>query len=583
MTKYIALTKSLLTQQFRGKPVATSKGKNGKKSKGTAGKIGIAVLLIFAFSPIVLMIVAACFAIGALHATIDSSSTVAFMMLAIQSFVLIFGLPSLINGIFAPKDGDKLLYLPVSTATIFASKLTVAYVNELITAVVGVLIVLLPFGIGAGMGVGYYILLVPTVLLLPILPLTIGCILSLPLSALVRRFFNNTTIKTVVSILLFAGIMGVYMYGIFSLTSFLENIDIATGGMTDAEAQQYVMSIVNGFVDSIDGVMPYFLPNYLMATAMVATAVGSLLLNTLGAVGVNALLLAIAVLLAITTYAKNMSKSQEGSGTKRNKGNQKQYVYTSRAILPTMIITNLKRFFRDSDISMQMILGLLMPAFIVVIFGISFSMGAEDAGDLAMLSDPLVQMIIGLGLLAYLVLLCSASNVLAVYPFSLERNRLYMFKILPVTIETIMLSKVLMSTMLLTVCSVICAIVAIFTINLSWYAGIFMCIAMAIYQFATMCVTTYLDVRKPKLDWENYQSGLKNSKGSLISLLCGLIVMSVISGVGVVFVIWYMSMPSVIIEIFMWLAIIVVGLLYAYIAYRHLVFHGKRAFDNLEL
>ncbi len=581
MTKYWSLTKALLLQQFRGKSVAKKEKVNGKKRSGIGGKIGLGILIAVGLLPLVIMIVGGAWFAGTLYQNVESKYIVTLLMLIVQSFVLLFGLPAIINGIFAPTDGEKILYLPVATTTVFASKLTIAYFNELITAVVGTLVLLLPFGIGASMGAGYYILLLPVMLVMPILPLVIGCILALPLSALTRKLAKNTTIRTIISILLFVAIMAVYMYGVFAITDGLEVLGLTLDDMTDAEASQYLLQLVTDFNNSIKGAVVYLYPTYLLGSALTSATLGGLLLNTIGGIGINAVLLAIAVLLSIMSYSKNMSTMLEGKGNKK-KRNQKAYVYQSRAIMPTLIITNLKRFFKDPKLSMQLILSLVMPALIVVIFGVSFGMGADS--DMSFVAEnQLFQMIIALVLLGYLTLLCSGSNVLAVYPYSLERSSMYMLKILPVKVETIMMSKVLMATMLISVESILCAIVAVITLQLSWYHALFMCIALAVYQFGTMCITSYLDLKKPNLQWSDYNASLKNGKNAMISLLCGLIVMVLIGGVGALFVLWYLSTEAVMVQLLMWLAIIIVGCVFALFAYKHVTFHGKKAFDNLEL
>lgn len=581
MTKYWSLTKALLLQQFRGKSVAKKEKVNGKKRSGIGGKIGIGILIAFCMLPLVAMIVGCAWFVGTLYQGIESRYIVSLLILIVQSFVLLFGLPAIINGIFAPSDGEKILYLPVATTTVFASKLTIAYLNELITAVAGTLLLLLPFGIGASMGAGYYLLLVPVMLLMPILPLVIGCILALPLSAISRRFLKNTTVRTIVSILLFVAIMGGYMYGMFAIMDGMETLSLSLDSMTPDEASQYLAQLVTNFNDSIKAVVVYVYPTYLLASALTSATFGALALNTLGGIGINAVLLAIAVLLSIMSYSKNMSAMLEGKGNKK-KSKQKEYVYQSRAIMPTLIITNLKRFFKDPKLSMQLILSLVMPSLIVVIFGVSFGMGADNDMDFVAESQ-LFQMIIALVMLGYLTLLCSGSNILAVYSYSLERGSMYMLKLLPVKVETIMMSKVLMATMLISVESILCAIVAVITLQLAWYHALFMCIALTIYQFDTMCITSYLDLKKPNLQWSDYNASLKNGKNAMISLLCGLIVMVLIGGVGVLFILWYLASETVIVQLLMWLAIIAVGAIFAIIAYRHITFHGKKAFDNLEL
>ncbi len=104
-----------------------------------------------------------------------------------QGAVLLFGIPTLISNVFTVKDADKLLFLPIRSSTVFTAKLTVAYLNEVITTAVMLVFMLLPFGIGYSAPVGYYLLLLLGLFLIPLLPMLIGSIIAIPLSALITK------------------------------------------------------------------------------------------------------------------------------------------------------------------------------------------------------------------------------------------------------------------------------------------------------------------------------------------------------------------------------------------------------------
>ncbi|MBQ4273163.1 MAG: hypothetical protein IJB95_05925, partial [Clostridia bacterium] len=143
MKQFLTLVKLLFSQQFRAKAV-------GDKKKRTGIVIAFVVLGI-CLLPMIIGVVVAIYTIGQLSGA--DQGIVAFLILLCQSLVLMLGLPSLISGVYMPKDADKLLYLPVTPATIFSAKLAVAYLNEVITTAVTILFLLVPYGIGANMGV----------------------------------------------------------------------------------------------------------------------------------------------------------------------------------------------------------------------------------------------------------------------------------------------------------------------------------------------------------------------------------------------------------------------------------------------
>ena len=79
----------------------------------------------------------AMFFLGQLSKSADNAVNIATILIFFcQGVVLLFGIPSLITNVFSAKDADKLLFLPMRSATIFAAKLTVVYLNEVITTAV---------------------------------------------------------------------------------------------------------------------------------------------------------------------------------------------------------------------------------------------------------------------------------------------------------------------------------------------------------------------------------------------------------------------------------------------------------------
>ena len=145
MKKYLSLVKLLFVQQYKSR--ASSERDGRKRRVGTAV---LYVILALCFLPIALSVAVAIYYMGKVSG--GDPYICMFLTLMCQGLVFMFGVHAIMSNVFIVKDADKLLYLPVRAPVIFLAKLTVAYLNELITTFVTVLVILLPFGIGAHIG-----------------------------------------------------------------------------------------------------------------------------------------------------------------------------------------------------------------------------------------------------------------------------------------------------------------------------------------------------------------------------------------------------------------------------------------------
>ena len=110
-------------------------------------------------------------------------------------------------------------------------------------------------------------------------------------------------------------------------------------------------------------------------------------------------------------------------------------------------------------------------------------------------------------------------------------------------------------------------IVALFGIE--WYYGLLMLVTMALLSFGTMCITTLIDLKSPKLGWTNFNQSLKNAKNSWLAMLVGFICMLAMAIVAAAFIVgyvftsggWYMLM-------LMWIFIVGLSVGFAIVSYR---------------
>lgn len=576
MRKFLALVKLLFVQQYKLRP--SSGGKENKKKR--AGTIIAFVALALCFLPTLSSVVIAAYYLGRLSN--GNVHVASFLVLICQGLVLMFGLHTIISNVFVVKDADKLMYLPVRTPTIFLAKLTVAYLNEMITTAVTVLVLLLPFGIGAGASVAYYFMLLVAIATVPILPLFVGCLISMPFSMLIARLGQSSAVKTVLRIALYVLIMAAYMYAMYSF-GFFTNISSGYNLMDNPE--QYIGDIVDSFTVQLQAFVPYLHPNFMLVNAMLAPTFVKWLGYFAATIGECIALFAVIALVSLPFYRWIISMSVEGSGAVRRKATGEQFKASNKGVVKELILTDFRKVARDGQIGFQSFAGIVMLPVIVLIF--YFLMGqsnGEDASFLAVMSlDPLYQVVAPLVIMAYMTLLGTGMNVLGLYPISRENKSVYMLKSLPVSFSKILLAKVIFATAVMLICDFITCLLIVILMGVMWYYGIAMLVTMALLCFGAMCITTLLDLKDPKFGWTNFNQSLKNAKNSWIAMLIGLLSTVAVAFVSVWFIVWYAATSAWYAVLLMWIFVLALAAGFAVVSYKIMVGKSQRYFEQIEV
>lgn len=574
MTRYLALVKLLFTQQYRMKPV------DGKKKR--AGTIAVFIILGVCMLPMLIGLVVATYYLGS---SVGKDMGVASLMILVcQGLVLLFGAISVISNVFNGKDADRLLFLPVRPITIFLAKLTVVYLNEVITTAALILFAMIPFGIGAHVAAGYYLMLPFTLLLVPVLPLFVACLFAIPLSALLTKVRRNNVLKTILQLLLLGGIMVGY---------FLLYFNIFNSAETDGSIASGVEGMVDQLVDKLRNAgskMIYVHPDMMLATAMLASQFGSWILAFLLTVAENAALLALVILAALPFYKWILAASLEtGAGKRRRKGSLTEQVQVkNKGVLKELMSTDIKRVIRNPQFGFQAFASLIISPLIIVLFYFAFNQSDENGVKLldVLVDNTLYQAIAPLVVSAYMSMLGVGSNVLGLYPISRENKALYLLKSMPISFEKILLAKVLLATISMLITGFVTCVLSVVLLGIKWYIGIGMMIVMALAGFGGLSITTLLDLKSPKLGWTNFNQGLKNAKNSWIAMLVGFLTTMAMVLIAAGFVIWCVLATTVtetlIAICLMWLVVVGVLVAYAIVSYRIMTRNAASNFAKIE-
>ena len=570
MTKFFSLVGLMFKQQFRTKPT-----ESGKKSK--AGTIILFVVLAIVFVPVAIYIFIGCLGLGKYVSANLPQDTyagiVGTLLLGVQGVTLLFGFHGVLVNVFNCKDADKLLYLPIKGTTVFWAKFFVAYVNEAVAGALLLFVTVLPFGIGMDVGIGYYLTLLVALLLVPLLPMLVSTLLAMPLSMLSAKIGKNGAVKTVFNVLLYLAVMALYIW-------LMQQFGYGGNGdenITDEEALKKIVAMI---VDHISAAIVYVHPDYMMAKTFVATDWTGLGDFALGLAEFGALF-ALLALISKAFYGKMLTLTVEGGGSTIQKNKKPLQIDKKSGVISQLIASDFKRVVRDPQMGFQAFAGMLIAPLIVVIFAIGFSTG-NDIG--VSLGEFIKQngMIVGMSLMIYLTLLTAVTNVLGLFPMSRENKSLYLLKTLPIPFEKVLLAKVLLATLVALVTDFITAILVVFVAGFNPLSALLLMLGLLAYGFGNMCLTTRMDLKSPKIGWSNFQTSLKNSKNSWIAMLLGLLSGVIVCVTSMGFLLWHSVSGARYIEWLMWIAIDLVGALYAYVGYRIMRNSAEKLFEKIE-
>ncbi len=567
MRKFLSLVKLLFVQQYRIKP------SDSKKKR--IGTIVALCVLGLCFLPMIVSVIIATYALGKVAG--PDAGICSLLILVCQGLVLIFGTLSIITTVFNANDADKLLYLPVKPITIFLAKFTVVYINEVITSVVVILIALLPFGIGANVAVGYYFMLVPAILLIPVLPLFVGCLVSIVPSALLARFKNNGVLKIILQTLFFVAIFALY-FVIFNSISNMSGVEDDTTDITEL-----IQRAIDGLREA-GKKMQYVHPDFMLATAMTITTFGSWALAFLTTLAENFAMLGILALATWPFYRWILSSSLETGGAHRKKAKAEDLHVKNNGVVKGLIASDFKRVIRNGQVGFQAFAGLVIMPVLLGLFYLIFNRNLEEGETLleTLIRDPIYQLVAPLVIMAYMTMLGIGSNTLGLYPISRENKSLYVLKSLPISFGKILLAKVIFATVVMLVCDFLTCLLTVILFGVEWYYGIAMLVVMALLGFGGTCITTLLDLKSPKLGWTNFTQSLKNAKNSWLAMLMGVAVSTVISVVAVAFIIWFVATLQWFVIVLMWLLIAIVSAVFAVVCYKIMVSKAETYFAKIE-
>ncbi|NLL56130.1 MAG: hypothetical protein GX242_02835 [Clostridiales bacterium] len=537
---------------------AKSKKKGGKIAVGILIAIGVLAIL-FYIAMFTAMFTQTCVANG-----VHEEALYLFVVSA-QFIVVLFGTAALLSYLYFSKDNMLLASLPVKPNSIFIAKYGMAYVTEYILCLFFSLPVLITYGIVANtMGVAikwyFYVYAVLSTFLLPILPLLIASIISIPLMYLVsflkKRSLGNTIVIAIISLL----IVAIYLFLIDSVAEMQQNVD-----------EQGVVLLPPAVINMLVSIKKYTIFNYNLVNAFLGS---NSLLNFILYIAGLALVFVIAVLISSAFYNKGMRVMIE-CGQAKNK--KYKTSYASVGITKSFVKKEIKTIVRTPQLFMSTFMGLVFVPLFAIVFGRSMQLSPEQSfsSDFSMI-----------GLVMYMSSIMMAStNTIAMVGFSMEGKNLYLLKTLPITAKDIIKPKLIVSNSV----GLIMALVASISILVvsSHHNIIVAILALVLLMLGSIGSTSQgllNDLKNPNLRFKNITELTKNNKRLIKPMLTSIAIGLYYMILGLVFSSISNNTISVISKYAIFFGVgFLINSLFAYLNWKALTNKAEERYESIEV
>lgn len=408
-----------------------------------------------------------------------------FTILGFQTLQTIFLIPMLVKTLDINNERNLLLKLPITPRQIFISKIVVAYLREIVFAIVILLPILIAYGIASNMHWGFYLYFPLMLIFVPVIPFFIATLLLYPVTKVVQ-LMRSRAILTSVGYL--AGLVTV----IFFYTRFISNIMYAI--LDSGEFQ----SALRDDSDSIRNLGRLFLPQWLFSNLMDSTWYTALW-SFLAILASSAFFLTLSFFVAGANYKRTYMTERP-----MNAGLSRRSAFKQRKPLYATFKKDTLNIFRSSNYTFQFLLiVIIMPLLIFFSNRIAMFSSYQSFKNL-FVHDEAGGMVFGVSLFVMLIILplaCSfaASNI------TREGYNLYHTKLIPQSF----FRQLMIKTLIVFVPVFVAITISSALIMIPYYVDTFfeqrVPFMDAFYIFGTatfmaigyICLGTYLDLRAP--------------------------------------------------------------------------------------
>ncbi|SHJ17888.1 putative ABC transporter permease subunit [Parasporobacterium paucivorans] len=517
MKKYILLTKVLLKTGLNFRTDSNKKKNKGKRAGLEISRKLLYVLILVCFVPLIITFyMAGREGYLLLNSVGQGGIIVNLACLGGTMMAFVFGALMVVTVYYYSSDIEKLLPLPFRPEQIVAAKFTVTLLYEYITMIFLILPLLLGYGIAAGAGPVFWIGLLVALLFMPVAPLVYGSVFSMLVMLLFKKAKNRDFLMTIYTLVFLVVVLGLNGFG----NSF--------ASMDPDKLIQLLMQGNNSLATTLNVAFPSLV---FIEKALVFEAPLQLLFFVLSAV----LYIAVFIVAGKFLYFRGVSgMADTASKRKAFSGDESRKIIRRRNILVTYMMKELRILFRTPVYFLNCVLiAILWPViFAIPMAGKAFS-NINPEKILEMVGADMLRTT-SVCILAVFVITAgiSALNFTAGTAISREGKNFYVMKYIPLSYKEQVFAKTMTGVVLALFSSTLYCLVAMLILRIPVFAVVLSTVLSFISCFLFNYLAIIVDLIRPKLNWENEQSAIKQNLNTLFEMVLIVLVGGIIAAAG---------------------------------------------------
>lgn len=458
------------------------------------------------------------------------------MMLAAFMILFFFSFYNAQGHLFGFKDYDLLMSLPLDKKEIMLSKLFAFLLLDYFYAFFIAVPTLVLYAVYYPQGLSYYLFAIIGFLTLPLIPMVISSLFAI----LIYKISGNSRFRNLIQNVLSMGLIALILLSSFTMPSVLKNVTDFTG----------VLNTIQTFVPNIY----YFV--YALTEGNFLYFLLSLLINT------------VPFVLFVYFFARTFTKLNENMLTGYKVKNYKLGRLHTQSKLKALFSKELRRYFSSSLYVLNTAIGVLM--LLILSVGALFQ-GDEIFATLFAIPEIGVFIFPACCILFFSLITMSCTTGISI---SLEGNRLWIVKSLPINIKEYFLSKAMVNWVVIMPLSILSAFFISYAFQFSFIEIALLLLVCILSAIFTSLFGLVVNLNFPKLQWDREVIVIKQSISSFLSIMSGPII-----GVGIGFL-YYLFRAMISISNFILLMMVLMVILIA-LMWLYLVKKGPKLFIRL--
>lgn len=457
--------------------------------------------------PIVLALVVM-FSIGSYAAILEEELAPGHLTyIVLTIFIMVTSLLTIIEGVyksqgilFEARDNDLLFSLPITKSKIFFIRVFKLITFQFIYNSLFMLPAIIVYAMYEKTNVSFYLISLIMLVLLPIIPTILGCVLGYIVKGLSSKFKARNIVQVLFTSLILLGVF----YVSFNMQGMLGSIIQNANSIQEVITKIYYPA----------GLYINLIQNFNIVDLIILFAI-----NTIPAI--------VFVYVASIFYFKINSKlGEKGNSNKKvaiTKSTEK--TFKVRTQLSGLIHKEMKRFFSSPVFMVNAGLGMVLMIAVTFALSINFDgmlNGMMQGTEIEVPIDEIKNMMpkVFYGFVVFISCMTSMTSSM----ISLEGKSFNITKSLPVPEEKILLSKVLTSNILSIPIILICDVIFFVAFKVEIIDIVFILLASIVMPTLTALIGILMNLKYPKMNATSDTEVVKQSMSSMLSVFIGMFV-----------------------------------------------------------